>query len=351
MSDESANTPSVEQLAAAALGKTEAPVVEAKSEPTPVIEEPKIEEPKVEAKDAVEPPKTEEAVKKVEPEVEAKKEDKKPEESTKKEKDEVDKAATRFAALSRKEKALRMREKDLETRATKVKDLEALLDLAKNDPIEAIGKLGLTYEQLTSFILDPKRGKPELGKLQKLEQEVEALRKEREESQKMMEENKINSAVAGFKSSIKEAISKTPDKYECLLADPDAEEIVYEIINQDFDMKAKKNAEDGLDVPDLSEALSIEEAAEIAEKHLYAEYKKEYEKFQKLSKFAPKTEPIKVPEKIVEPKVEKKPEATPTTLTNSMTNSTPPSLKKMENRDAEINAITEAFKGKLFEKI
>jgi hypothetical protein len=330
---------SIEQLAAEALGKVTDTVEPKSTTPDPVIAfaEKKAEDVKtadVKIEEKIEEKKEE--IKAEEKKDEVKKEDEKKEEP----KD--DKTSSRFAALTRKEKALRMREKELESKSAKYKDLDDLVSLAKENPIEALAKIGLDYEQLTAFLL--KGDKPEIKKLSKLENELEQLKKEKRLAEEEAKKIKVETKVSEFKSTIQSSLSTNSDKFELLNQNPNAVEAVYAYIESDFDEKYAAAEENGDPLPTREDMIPVEEAAQIIEDYLFTEINR----YTKTKKFAPKEqpkEPVKVPESKKE-SVEEKKETSPSTLSNTMVNQTPPSKTPM-TREQEIDLAAKTFK--LFE--
>lgn len=366
MSDNPVNDPNVMELASKALGiekeaetvvepEEKAPEVEKKEEEVivEVPEEKKEEEAKPEEEEKkdeeLKDEKSEDGEDKEE-EGEKKEEEKEEEEKPEEKKEDKkldDRIASRFASLSRKEKAIRMREKELEAKVEKFKEVENLMELAKENPVAAIEKLGLTYEQLTSHVL--KGDKPEIQKLSKLEHKVEQLEKEKEEFAEQDKQRRMDSAVDGFKGSIQEHLTANQEKYELINENPDAAEVLYEMIDMDYANKKATAEKEGYEIS-LDDAMTIEEAADMAEKILFDEVSK----YSKAKKFAPKepikTEPTKAPEvkqKKVEEKKIVKPSA-PKTLTNNLVTQSSPS-EKPKTRQEDIDATAETFAGKLFD--
>ncbi len=65
-----------------------------------------------------------------------------------------------FAALSRKEKALREKEKTFKDAESKLAAIETLRQKALTNPLEVLQEYGLSYEQLTDYILGNEKVAP-----------------------------------------------------------------------------------------------------------------------------------------------------------------------------------------------
>jgi len=295
-----------------------------------------VQEPKVEDKKEI----------KAEEKIVEKKEEEKPKEEPKKEEKEPDRLAPRFAALSRKEKAIREREIKTEEKAAKFKEVEDLIALSKSNPLAALEKMGLTYEQLTTAILKGDKS-VEINKVSKVEEENKALKQQLDtlisNMQNAETKAKIDAAQSKFNGEIKAALQTAGDKFELLNANPDATDIVFNIIDQDFTEKTAQAKREGKEIT-LTDALTFEQAAEMAEKYL----EEELAPYLKTKKFAPKqeTKPVVSESKPKEATKEDKP-SSPSTLSNSMVNQSPASSKSL-TRDEEIAITTKQFTGKLF---
>lgn len=205
--------------------------------------------------------------------------------------------ASKFAALSKKEKQLREREKTLaakfeQERAKlvaesegKLKNMVSLEDL-RNDPLGAIDKAGLTFEQFAQIVLND--GKPtqemllsqtEQKMLKKLEELENKLKAKDEESQKSKEQAARESLLGDIRKQI-----DTNDKYEFIRAEG-AYDTIIETMEEYYNQTLESDGE--------GKILSIDEAADAVEAYL----EQEAEKFLKLnkvqSKFQGKQEPVK----------------------------------------------------------
>ncbi|MDQ3024778.1 MAG: hypothetical protein M3R04_10455 [bacterium] len=163
-----------------------------------------------------------------------------------------------FAALSRKEKDIREREKG-------IKRFEDLSAKAKASPLEFLQEFGLSYDQLTDLILGGESEKPAPtadDRVAALEARLEAERTERETSAKAAQEATIERQINTFKEGVlKHGIKTAGDKFECINAKgDDGIELVWEVIESYHETHG--------------EVLNWERAAIEVEQHLEAEARK-----------------------------------------------------------------------------
>lgn len=194
--------------------------------------------------------------------------------------EEKDEFASKFAALSRKEKALRQREQEMQAR---IEEMEAQLKAKeepkepeqqelpleyrlKNDPLGTLDKMGLSYDKLTQLVLNdgklPTDMQMELMRQDldsKYGKEIEALKNQIEEREKAQEEAKYQETIDGFKYELNNFIDKNNEKYELISAN-NASDLVFEVIENHF--------------KETEKVLSNEEAADAVEEYLLEEAKK-----------------------------------------------------------------------------
>jgi hypothetical protein len=200
-------------------------------------------------------------------------------------KQQEEKFAAKFAALSRKEKAIRQREVQLqrqmqqleqrlqaaEAQSKEIETYKSLPDRLKREPLKVLEESGLKFEQLAEMVLND--GKPTQDMLlNEYEKKVMLKVKELEDklAQKELKEAEEREAAAieGFKAQLTDFVNKTED-YELIRAN-DAVDVVFEVIEA-------HHAETG-------EILSNKEASDMVEEYLLEEAKKlvDREKVKKL---------------------------------------------------------------------
>lgn len=208
------------------------------------------------------------------------------EEAKPEQKSEEDKQfASKFAALSRREKEIRQRESQIEQKlraldeklakletisapkeAPKAEELPLELRLKKN-PLEALQSIGLSYEKLTQLALNDGKLTPEM-QLELMRQELddkyskelEKLRSELSEKDKKTEEQKYNDIVMSFKNELNSFLKNNDNDYELINAN-NAADVVFDVIEEHF--KETGRIMDNKEAADLVEAQLLEEAERL----------------------------------------------------------------------------------------
>lgn len=170
--------------------------------------------------------------------------------------------APRFALLAKEEKRLQEERKRI-SEERKNPEYQEFLEFkkikasAKNDPLSVMEKLGLTYDELTDYVISGKHTKdPSVKALEDKLAKMEAEAKEREaKAKKDYEEAELNH----FRETIKNECLKNTEDFE-LVNLHDAHGLVYNVIQKHYDNTGK--------------VLSINEAAKKVEDYLETETQK-----------------------------------------------------------------------------
>ena len=255
--------------------------------------------------------------------------------------------ASKFAALTRKEKAVREREaaikaqqaeleslkKQLEEQSGKLKSDEgSLASRLKNEPLKVLSEMGLTFEDLSQIVLNEGNPTPEMlikrtrqeleaatkSELEKTKQELEEFKKSLLEKEKQAEEAKVNEAKTQYLTELTEFINETKndsgdDKYE-LIKSNDSVQLVYDVVEAYYEETGK--------------ILSMQEAAD----HVEAELEERAKSILELKKFKQASKPIE--------QVEEKKETAPT-LSNALASQ---SSQKVERKLSKEESLREAAK-------
>lgn len=205
-----------------------------------------------------------------------------------------DKFAVKFAALSRKEKQQREREKAYTAKEAaleqRIKDLEAQYGAKqaevsskyinpedfKRDPLAVLEAQGFTFEQLAQRVLNGgKAGQEEAMSdvERKMVARYEALEKKLAEKETAetareaeLKQKNYEQTVQGFQAQLTDFVNKEAD-YELIRAN-DAVGLVYEVIEEHHKKTFNPKTGEGL-------ILSNKEAADAVEKYLLDEAKKQ----------------------------------------------------------------------------
>lgn len=194
----------------------------------------------------------------------------------------------RFNALVAKEKAIAQRSQQSAAKAKqqeqRIAELEAKLqgyqpaeqvktsyqnDLkarALQNPLDVMKDLGLSYEQLTQYVLNDNKPTPELVE-SRLQREIQAIRDEQSKSLQTQQEalrqqqdqykqqqvEQYNQAIAQVKSEINDFVGARPEDY-ALISKNEASETVFEVMNQHYEGTGR--------------IMKIEEACKLVEDYL-----------------------------------------------------------------------------------
>jgi hypothetical protein len=187
-----------------------------------------------------------------------------PAEPTKVEPQKDEYISPKFAMLAKEEKRLQEERKRL-AEERKNPDFQEFLEFkklkgsAKQDPLAILEKFGLSYDELTDYVISGKHTKdPSIRTLEEKIEKMEREAREKEELQKKaLEESQLNN----FKEQIKAKCLEANDDFE-LVNIWGAHNLVYSVIQEHYDK--------------TEEVLPITEAAKKVEAYL----EKESEKYQ-----------------------------------------------------------------------
>lgn len=180
--------------------------------------------------------------------------------------------SSQFAALAKKEKRivnkqqeLEIQNKELQEKLKSYEQFEAKKKNAKTNPLEFLSEGGLTYDEITQYMLNGGIPK-EKDKTTELEERFNKLisdneneKKQREEAELKAAQEQEEKAIAQFKDSVKKHIKDKGELYE-LVNLYDAQDLVISTIEAHFEK--------------TQQILDTDTAAELVEKHLEGEVKK-----------------------------------------------------------------------------
>ena len=186
-----------------------------------------------------------------------------------------DQFASKFAALSRKEKALRDRESEYESKfeemERKLAEYEAQSQepevdwehMLRNDPLRALEEAGLGYDKLTELALNDGKLTPDMqlaAMRQELENDYQRKFEELEERLNAKEQSEVesyyDSVQENFQDEIAGVVMSDPDRFELVQAS-EASALVYDVIEEHYN--------------ETGRVLDIEEAADAVESYLEEE--------------------------------------------------------------------------------
>lgn len=234
-----------------------------------------------------------------------------------------DRFSAKFAALTRKEKEIKAREKavaaekaelqkriaELEERSKGQKTLE---DQLKENPLKVIKeKAGYDFEKLAELQLNDEnpttdmqiqrameKVKADLAqsyeeKIKKLEERLETQDKQKLDEEKRKEQEKYENTVNGFKTQIRDTVQKEVEKYELVNSrGQEGIDMVFEVM-QNVYLETTRKDEDGNVLIDEKTGMPLQPGKIIDVVEAIAEVERELEEHAKkileLKKFRPKT--------------------------------------------------------------
>lgn len=141
----------------------------------------------------------------------------------------------RFAELAKRQRELTQRQLDLKAKEDRLGPVEQALSKAKENPLAALEALGMTYEDLTHYILsEGKEPGPEdkLAAIEKRLNEREAAEREAREKEAS---DRVEATLSQFKASIVSSAKADPAAYEMILAMGDyGTELVFDTVSEYF---------------------------------------------------------------------------------------------------------------------
>lgn len=174
--------------------------------------------------------------------------------------------SSRFAALSRKDKELRAKERAIKEHEAAVREWQETQRLIKENPLAFIQKTGLSLEQLITLSLQqPPEPDPVQQKIAGIEEKLQGWDKQYEEALKAQQAAAEAQAEAESKATIKSFIEGAGDKYELIAANGAIDE-VYDLILEDW---MSQDAP-----PEQRRPMSIEKAAQAVEDYYFEEAQK-----------------------------------------------------------------------------
>ena len=172
----------------------------------------------------------------------------------------------KFAALSRKEKALRERESELDKKYGKRDESNIPLEKRlRANPLKVLEEIGLGYDQLTELALNDGRLPPDMQMMlmrEELENDYKSkfdgLEKRLNDKEKLEEEQKYDKVKHNFMGEINSFITGNKSDFE-YVAHNEASGVVYEVIEEHYNETGRI-----LDIKDAVEAVEsyLEEEAE-----------------------------------------------------------------------------------------
>lgn len=254
----------------------------------------------------------------------------------------IDKFASKFAALTRKEKEFNEKFKsketeyaqklaDIEAKSVKLKpyeELDAEISTNKRKALDFLLSKGLTVDEIGEMLMDEANPDPETKLKRSMSETESKLMKEIQALKQSLEDKEINkknaeeeeekkrheTIVKGVMADLTEFVNKNED-YE-LIKSYNSVDMVYSVMNEHYQEQVKKG------IPDqLIKILTYKEACDAVEAHLDDQVKTVYE--AKRAKQAPKKEEVKEPK-------------TTQTLSNTLSSEVPVSGERQLSKEEKM---------------
>jgi hypothetical protein len=236
--------------------------------------------------------------------------------------------ASKEKAIVRRQQQVKAQEQLIQEREAKLNEWEQFKSQASTNPLAALQALGLSYQELTDFVLNNEKPTPDL-QVKALRDEIASFKKEQLDSQQRAQEEakkradeEFNQAIENFKSDVNAFITSHADEYE-LINLHESHDLVFATIEEHFN-KTKK-------------ILSTKEASDLVEKYLEEQVEKTVtgtKKFQ--SKFS---------QALAQKEEAPAPAQSPKTLTNTMSSSAPSMLPAKTENDRMARALAALTQG------
>jgi len=179
-----------------------------------------------------------------------------------------DQFASKFAALSRKEKSLRERESEYESKFEEMErqlseyeqaNQEPEIDwehMLRNDPLRALEEAGLGYDKLTELALNDGRLTPDM-QMKAMREEIERDYKRQFEDlegrlqakEEAEQEEYYDHVQENFQDEIKGFVHQNPNDYE-LISASEGDSLVYDVIEEHYNETGRI-----LDLKDAADAV------------------------------------------------------------------------------------------------
>lgn len=197
-------------------------------------------------------------------------------------------ASPQLAILAKREKALQKQREELaktkqeiELKLQEVNRFNSVKQNARQNPLKILEEAGLTYDELTQFVLNGNKPTPEMEsqsvktEIQKLREEFESKEKLRAEQEQKIQEQREQEAIETFKGNIQSFITQKPDDFELCNMFPESIDLIYNTIEAYF--------------AETNKVMSTEEAAKLVESHYEDEVARVYKAKKVQSKYSPQT--------------------------------------------------------------
>lgn len=247
-----------------------------------------------------------------------------------------ERASDKFAVLARKEaeiyrrqQAVRQQQAELARQAEEIKAFQEMKRSARLNPVEALKQLGLTYEEVTEYLMNDNKPTPS-AEVMSVKQELEEFKRQAaEEQRRFMEEQRSRAEaeqqeiVEQFHEEVSDYVAQHADTYE-LTSLYGGANLVWQVIEENFKQTQK--------------LMSIPDAAKLVEEH-YEELARKAQATKKFAATQQKAASPQVPQQTQAPRMGP-------TLTNDLTASAANNSQRPRTEGDRIAAALARLEGR-----
>lgn len=173
--------------------------------------------------------------------------------------------ARKFAALSKKEKELFLREKELKERMKLVERYETLDKLKAEDPFKFMQEQGVDFDKLVERAAKEGQEPTVDDKVEALQKRLEDALKRLEEKERLEAQTKEQQVIDNYRRKVHDEVKADPEKFELIHLSESFDD-VFDLIHEHFE---KTRAETG-----QGEIIPTAQAAQMVEDYLMQSYQK-----------------------------------------------------------------------------
>jgi hypothetical protein len=141
----------------------------------------------------------------------------------------------RFAELAKRQRELTQRQLEIKAKEERLNPIEQALSKSKENPLAALEALGMTYEDLTHYILSEGKEPGPEDKLAAIEKRLNDRETAEREAREKEANERVEATLSQFKGSIASAAKADPAAYEMILAMGDyGTELVFDTVSEYF---------------------------------------------------------------------------------------------------------------------
>src|SRR5687767_14150950 len=107
----------------------------------------------------------------------------------------------KFAALAKRERLLRQKEEQAKAQWDAVQRFEQARKQAKSNPLGFLEEAGLSYQEITDYLLNDSKPSPD-AQIQALREQIEQERRERQEAEERKKAEGVEGTIKAFKAQI-----------------------------------------------------------------------------------------------------------------------------------------------------